>query len=103
MSAYVIVQVEVTDWDKFREYLKETPGTIVRHGGKYVARAGETETLEGPENNKRIVVIEFPSMQHAREWYRSPEYQRVKLLRESAAIGHLIAIEGYDDSERATC
>jgi uncharacterized protein (DUF1330 family) len=49
------------------------------------------------------VVIEFPSMQHAREWYHSPEYQRVKILREGASISHIIAIEGYNDTERPTC
>ncbi len=94
MPAYVIVQVEITDWDKFREYLKETPHTIAAHGGRYVARAGETVTLEGEENRKRIVVIEFPSLDHARKWYDSAEYRRVKTIREGAAIGSIIAIEG---------
>ena len=47
MAAYVIVQAEVTEWDKFKEYLKESPGIIAQHGGKYLARGGETVTLEG--------------------------------------------------------
>jgi uncharacterized protein (DUF1330 family) len=94
MAAYVIVQVEITDWDKFREYLTETPRTIVQFGGRYIARAGETVKLEGEESLRRIVIIEFPSLQHARDWYRSEEYQRVKALRTGAAIGSLIAIEG---------
>jgi uncharacterized protein (DUF1330 family) len=95
MPAYVIVQVEITDRERFGEYLKETPRTIAAHGGRYIARAGATETLEGPGNRRRIVVIEFPSMQHARNWYHSPEYREVKTLREGAAVGSIILVDGY--------
>jgi len=94
MAAYVIVQVQVTDWDKFKKYLKETPRTIVRYGGRYVARGGETAILEGEEQTKRVVLIEFPSLQKAKEWYYSDEYKQIKILRAGAAIWSLIAIEG---------
>lgn len=94
MAAYVIVQVEVIDWERFKNYLRETPGTIVRFGGKYIVRGGEKTTLEGEEHTKRIVVIEFPSMENAKAWYRSEEYQRIKSLREGAAMGSLVAVEG---------
>jgi len=94
MAAYVIVQVQVTDWDKFKKYLEETPGTIAQYGGRYVARGGETAILEGEEQTKRVVLIEFPSLQKAKEWYYSDEYQQIKILRAGAAIGSLIAIEG---------
>lgn len=94
MSAYVIVQVEVTDWERFREYLAETPRTIASFGGRYVARAGETVTLEGPVQSKRIVLIEFPSLEQAKAWYDSPEYRAVRRLREGAATGAIVAIEG---------
>jgi uncharacterized protein (DUF1330 family) len=94
MPAYVIVQAEITDWERFKEYLKETPGTLCPYGGKYIARNGEMTILEGNDSGKRIVIIEFPSLQKAREWYHSEEYQQVKKLREGAATGLLIAIEG---------
>jgi uncharacterized protein (DUF1330 family) len=94
MAAYVIVQAEVTDWEKFKVYLDKTPHTIEKYGGRYVARGGETVILEGEANTKRIVLIEFPSMQRARDWYNSEEYQQIKALRAGAAIGSLIAIEG---------
>ena len=93
-AAYVIVQVEITDWEKFKEYLKETPKTIIQYGGKYVARGGETVVLEGDEEAKRMVLIEFPSLEKIKEWYNSDEYQQIKKLREGAATGSLIAIEG---------
>jgi uncharacterized protein (DUF1330 family) len=94
MAAYVIVQAEVTDWEKFKEYLKESPGVIAQYGGRYVVRGGEQIMLEGGDESKRIVIIEFPSLQKAREWYCSKEYQQVKLLRQGAATGSLLAIDG---------
>ena len=94
MPAYVIVQVEVTDWEKFQDYLKESPGVIAAHGGRYRARGGETVVLEGEDQGKRIVLIEFPSLRKAQDWYNSPEYREVKQLREGAATGLLIAVEG---------
>lgn len=94
MPAYLIVQVEITDPDRCREYFVESPRVIALYGGRYIARAGEMVTLEGEENSRRIVLIEFPSLEKAKEWYHSEEYQRIKPLREGAAIGSLIAIEG---------
>lgn len=95
MAAYVVVQVQVTDWERFKEYLKEAPRTIAQYGGAYVARGGETLILEGEELSKRLVLIEFPSIEKAKEWYYSFEYQDIKKLRAGAAIGSLIAIQGY--------
>ena len=94
MAAYVIVQAEVTDYNKFKEYLKETPRVIAQYGGRYIARGGETVILEGDDQTKRVVLIEFPSLQKAKEWYHSKEYQQIKSLREGAATGSLIAIDG---------
>jgi uncharacterized protein (DUF1330 family) len=94
VAAYVIAQVEVTDWDKFKEYLKETPRVIAQYGGRYIARGGETVMLEGDDQPERIVLIEFPSLQKAKEWYHSKEYQQIKSLRKGASTGSLIAIDG---------
>jgi len=94
MAAYVIVQAEVTDWERFKEYLKESPCVIAKYGGKYMVRGGEQVVLEGGGETKRIVIIEFTSLQKAQEWYRSEDYQRIKALRLNAATGSLIAVEG---------
>jgi uncharacterized protein (DUF1330 family) len=94
MAAYVIVQVEVTDWERFREYLQETPRVMAMYGGRYLARGGETAALEGDGRDRRVVLIEFPSLQRAREWYQSEEYQQIVPLRKGAAEGTIIAIEG---------
>ena len=94
MAAYVIVQAEVTDRDRFREYLRESPGVISQYGGKYIARGGEAIVLEGRDEARRVAIIEFPSLQKAQEWYHSEEYQKIKNLRRGAATGSLIAIDG---------
>jgi uncharacterized protein (DUF1330 family) len=94
MAGYVIVQAEIIDSDKFIRYITESPATISKYGGKYLARAGKILQFEGVKDNKRIVIIEFPSLDKAEEWYHSEDYQKVKKLREGAAKGSLIAIEG---------
>jgi uncharacterized protein (DUF1330 family) len=96
MSAYVIVRVEVTKWDKYNEYLKVGPGTVAQYSGRFIARAGEVVTLEGPEETRRLVILEFPSLAEAKAWYNSKEYQDAKKLRAGASTGSLIAIEGIE-------
>ena len=95
MPAYVIVRVEVTDQDKYNEYLKAGPGTLARYGGKFIARNGEKATLEGPDETRRLIILEFPSLAKAKEWYNSKEYQDAKKLRADASIGSMVAIEGF--------
>jgi uncharacterized protein (DUF1330 family) len=94
MAAYIIARVEVNDWERYREYTKATPEVIARYGGKFIVRGGEIVTLEGEPEQRRLVVIEFPSLERAQEFFRSPEYTRVKALRAGAAIGQFLAVEG---------
>jgi uncharacterized protein (DUF1330 family) len=94
MSAYVIARIEITDWDRYREYVKATPAVIAKFGGRFIARGGETITLEGPAEKRRVVLIEFPSLDRARAFYDSPEYREVMKLREGAADASLVAIAG---------
>jgi uncharacterized protein (DUF1330 family) len=94
MSAYVIAKVKVTDWDRYKEYLKLTPATLEKFGGRFIARGGQIVTLEGPEITERIVLIEFSSLERAKEWYHSKEYGEAKKEREGSATASFIAIEG---------
>jgi uncharacterized protein (DUF1330 family) len=96
MPAYVIVRVEVTNWEEYKEYLKVGPGTLAQYGGKFIARNGEKATLEGPEETRRLVILEFPSLAEAKAWYNSMEYQDAKKLRAGASIGSLVAIDGVE-------
>ena len=94
MSAYIIGRVEITDWPRYLEYMKHTPGIIARHGGKFIARGGETTTLEGPAETSRVIILEFPDLESARSFYQSSEYQEAKGLREGAALAQFVMIDG---------
>lgn len=95
MAAYVIAEVNVTDPQLFAEYGKGVPATIAAYGGKYVVRGGRTETKEGGWEAKRMVVLEFPSMDQARKWYHSAEYKPLLEMRLKAASARMIFVEGY--------
>ena len=92
----MIARVNVTDWDKYNEYIKVTPGIITKFGGRFIVRGGETVTFEGPEEKWRIVVVEFPDLEKAKEFYYSPEYTDAKKIREGAALAQFVAIDGLD-------
>jgi len=94
MTAYLIARVQVTDWERYREYMKATPAIIQKFGGRFVSRGGEMITLEGPPETGRVVIIEFPSLDQAKAFYHSEEYSLAKKLREGAATGQFLAIEG---------
>ncbi len=94
MPAYLIARVEVTDWGRYREYMKATPGAIERFGGRFIVRGGEMATLEGPEETRRVVVIEFPSLDRAKAFYNSEEYSQARKLRAGAATGQFLAVDG---------
>jgi len=96
MAAYLLARVEVTDWDRYKEYTKKTPGAIAKYGGRFIVRAGDMVTLEGSEETRRVVLIEFPSYEKAKEFYYSQEYQEAKKLREGAATGQFLVIDGVD-------
>ena len=94
MPAYMIADNEVLDQERFAEYRKQVLPTVQKHGGRFVARGGATEVLEGAWRPHRVVVIEFPDMAALKGWYNSPEYQALVPLRQAAARGSLIAVEG---------
>lgn len=94
MSGYIIARVEVADSDKYQEYMKLTPEIVAEFGGRFLARGGETRTLEGPQENRRVVVIEFPSFDRARAFYSSPVFSRAGQLRQEASMASFIAVDG---------
>jgi len=96
MPAYLIVNMDIHDPEKFEEYKKTASPITVAFGGRYLARGGSAETLEGEWVGKRMVLIEFESMERAREWWNSEEYSRVKGLRHQSAHTQMILLEGVD-------
>ena len=96
MKAYVIVDVKIHDPKRYEDYKKLTPGSLVPFDGKFVVRGGVTETLEGDWEPGRIVVLEFPSMEKAKEWWSSSGYAPAKAIRQSASHTRMIMVEGFD-------
>jgi uncharacterized protein (DUF1330 family) len=96
MAAYIIARVLVNDWEKYRQDTQRMPAVIAKYGGKFIVRGGEVVTLEGPHEDRRVVVIEFPSLEQAKAFCNSKEYQEARSLRLEAATASFIAVEGCD-------
>lgn len=97
MPAYVLVQLNVSDPEKYEAYKNLTPATIEQYGGKFLVRGGRQEDVEGTLAYARLVLLEFDSMDQARRWYTSPEYQHAKSLREGAAEAVFTIVDGVGE------
>ena len=96
MSAYVIVEVEINDPVEYEEYKKLTPASIAAFGGRFIVRGAKSECLEGDWHPQRIVVLEFPSVERAKEWWHSAEYASAKEIRQRTAKTRMLVVEGYE-------
>jgi uncharacterized protein (DUF1330 family) len=94
MTAYVIVDIEITDPKGYEEYKALAPPAVKHFGGKFLARGGTNETMEGDWHSKRLVILEFASMERAKAWLNSPEYAPARALRHKYANSKMIVVEG---------
>ena len=94
MTAYVIADIEVLDPAGYEAYRQQVPATIAAYGGRYLARGGATEVLEGSWSPRRCVILEFPSMAQLKAWWDSPEYQPLRAIRGRTTRSKLVATEG---------
>jgi uncharacterized protein (DUF1330 family) len=95
VAAYVVSEVEILDEAQANIYRSRASASIEHYGGRYIVRGGAIELIEGDRNpNRRFVVVEFPSMQRAHEWYRSPEYAEALRVRAGALERTLTFVEG---------
>ncbi|TAG78688.1 MAG: DUF1330 domain-containing protein [Burkholderiales bacterium] len=94
MPAFVIASVNVTNPEKYKDYMALSPGAIAAHGGKFVVRGGNPEILEGEWPRQRVVVVEFPSREAAKKFYDSVEYTKARKEREGAAEFSMIVVDG---------
>ena len=97
MSAYIVVQVQIHDLEKFAAYRQMVPPTLKAYGGRYLVRGGDWKSLEGTWNPQRLVIIEFDSVDQAKNWWSSKEYAPAKQLRENSTNSKMIVVEGYED------
>ena len=94
MPAYVLVDSQVTDPQKYEDYKKLTPASIEAYGGRFLARGGALEVLEGDWKPTRVIVVEFPTLEDARRWYEGPEYTAARKVREGAAHMNMVVVQG---------
>ena len=94
MPALIIVDIEVTDPVRYEDYKKAASASIAAHGGRYLVRGGASEVLDGDWTPRRLVVLEFPTVEAAKGWRSSPEYAEAKAIRESCAHSNMIVVEG---------
>jgi uncharacterized protein (DUF1330 family) len=94
MAAYLIAEVRIHDPDIYRLYTARSPAIIAKFGGRILARGGEMEILEGDSDKTRIVIVEFPTMDAARQFYHSPEYQQARAIRAPASEALFVVVQG---------
>ena len=94
MVAYVINDMEVTDPSLLEEYKKLSPATVAQYGGRFLARGGTMEVVEGDWKPKRLVILEFPSLAQAKSWVDSPEYAPARRIRQQASRSNIVVLEG---------
>jgi uncharacterized protein (DUF1330 family) len=94
MPAYVILDVKINDNARYEEYKRQAAPTVEMFGGKYLARGGRTEILEGNWSPSRLVILQFPTVEQAKGWLNSPLYTEAKRIRHKAAFSNMIVVEG---------
>ena len=94
MPAYIIVRIQVTDPEGIKTYQASVPPIVEQYGGRFIARGGEVTTLEGPEESRRVVIMEFPDRAAAEAFYHSSEYTEARALRAGMAEAEFIAVDG---------
>lgn len=95
MAVYVVNEIWVQDAERFQTYAVQVPPTLAPFGGRYVARSGATESVEGDPPG-RIVILEFPDRVAALAWRASPAYQAILHIRDATSTSRVYVVEGYD-------
>ena len=94
MAAYVVVEISIRDPETYERYKVMAPPSIAQYGGRYIVRGGRTHCLEGSWDAARFVMLEFPTLDAAREWWGSPEYAPAKALRQACSHTDMLLVEG---------
>ena len=94
MPAYVVVEIEITDPETYARYVQQVQPSLDAHGGRFVVRGGQAETLEGDWTPKRLAVLEFESVEKANQFYHSADYKPVRQMRIDATNSKLLIVEG---------
>jgi uncharacterized protein (DUF1330 family) len=94
MPAYVIVEIEVLNDKSYEAYKRMVPASLAPFNGKFLVRGGASQILEGDWLPKRLVILEFPTVDRAKAWWNSPDYAEAKNVRQASANTRMIVVEG---------
>lgn len=94
MAVYVVADLNITNPEEFQKYGQRVVDIVRQYGGRYLIRGGDSEILEGNWRPKRLTILEFPTAEHVKKWYESPEYQAIIGFRHRSATGHLTIVSG---------
>ena len=94
-KGYIIGQITITDPKKYQRYASETENIIKKFGGKYLIRGGTQFIAEGKPQGNRDVVVEFDTLEKAKEFYESEEYAKIIDIRKENSTGYILLVEGY--------
>jgi uncharacterized protein (DUF1330 family) len=94
MAAYLISTIEITDPAGYEDYRKRVGAPLAQYGGRFLVRGGEIDYAEGEWRPKRVVVVEFESMEKARAFYHSPEYAEAIKIRQRTSKSSVILVQG---------
>lgn len=102
MKCYAIAEIVVTDRAWVKDYIQKVTPMVEAHGGRYLARTGKVEKLEGERPLPHtFLVLQFPSREAAHRFYQSPEYQPFREARLAGSTGDFVLVEGEDASRVA--
>lgn len=101
MPAYSITEVETLDAELARQYIQLARAAVAQYSGRYLALAATPTAAEGEwPSNRRLVMIEFSSMDRLKEWYDSPEYAPARAIADRALRRRLLFVDGYDAQQQ---
>jgi len=95
MAAYIVVEVDVKDPERYADYRSMVPASLAVYGGKFLIRGGQVENLEGDWEPQRFVMIQFDSVEQAKRWWDSEEYREARTLRQATSDTRMIVVQGY--------
>ena len=94
-AAYLIVEMNISDPERYKQYMAAAPAAVKAAGGEYLVRGGRHETLEGDWQPHRVAVLRFPSYERAKAFYDSETYRQVRSKRAGATeYFNMVLVEG---------
>jgi uncharacterized protein (DUF1330 family) len=95
MSAYIIVDMQISDMDQYKQYMADAPAAVKAAGGEYLVRGGRFEVMEGQWQPARLAMLRFPSFEQAKAFYDGEMYRQARAKRAGATeFFNMVLVEG---------